>query len=71
VGQSSMKEPRMLFGFLWLILTAILILIVAIGHVEEKTSFGMGVLVTGWIMAGDRWSRATFEKSPEKSDKQD
>jgi hypothetical protein len=56
-----MRDPRMIFGFVWIVLTAVLTLTIAIGHVEEKTSFGMGVLVTGWIVVGERWGKWAFE----------
>lgn len=36
-----MKEPRMIFGFALLVLLALLAGVIALGHVEEKTSFGL------------------------------
>ena len=37
----SIDQQKMIFGFLLLLIIAGLVAIIAIGHVEEKSSFGL------------------------------
>ena len=64
----SMDEYRMWWGFLLLIITAVLIGIIALGHVEEQTSAGLkdvidilGVLGGGWVV----WAFSNSKKDKE------
>jgi len=40
-----MKDPRMIFGFVLLLVTAGLAATIALGHVEQTTSFGLNYLL--------------------------
>jgi hypothetical protein len=48
-----MKDPRWIFGFALLFIIAFLSARVALGHVEQATSYGLDILLGGLInMAG-------------------
>lgn len=36
-----LKDSRMIFGFCLLLLLTVLAMVIALGHVEERTSFGL------------------------------
>ncbi len=62
----NLKDPRMIFGFCILALLAALASIIAIGHVEEKTSFGLQVVLGSLSsLAGGfaQWAFSSKEKA--------
>lgn len=58
-----MKEPRMLFGFLLLVLLCILAGVIAIGHVEEKTSYGLQYILGALAVLAGGFAQWAFGKS--------
>lgn len=70
----SMQAPstdtqRMIFGFSLLLILAVLALFIALGHVEEKTSYGlMPLLTTLSTLAGGfaQWAFSAGGKKPEE-----
>lgn len=54
---------RMGYAYLWLILMAILAGVIGIGHVEEKTSYGLMPIVVAMATASPKWP---LEAKPEK-----
>lgn len=69
-----MKSPspdtlRLIFGFCLLVILAGLALAIALGHVEENTSYGlMPLLTTLATLAGGftQWAFNSKDKPPEK-----
>jgi hypothetical protein len=60
-----LKEPRMWFGFLLLFLMAILAGLLALGKVEEKTSFGLQFILaalSGGFGAFCTWAFGSKDK---------
>lgn len=51
---------RALFGFILLGVWAALIAVIAIGHVEEATSFGLHECIAGLAFLSGSWAQATF-----------
>ncbi len=48
----SLTRLKMLYGFLLLLLLAVLAVILALGHVEERTSFGLIITALATLSGG-------------------
>ncbi len=59
---------RMLFGFCLLIILAGLITMIAVGHVEEKTSHGLMPLITTISTLGGMFAQWAFGNRNHKDD---
>jgi len=55
-------EPRMIFGFCLLLLLAVLAMIIALGHVEEKTSFGLPFILGALVSLSSGFAQWAFSK---------
>lgn len=69
-----MKDPRWIFGFGLLLLLASLAVIIALGHVEQQTSFGLQqVLGALAVLSGSfsQWAFSNKGKVDNKTDKVD
>ncbi len=73
-----MKEPpdagwlpflKMTLGFLLLLLLAILAAIIALGRVEQNTSFGLGEIIGGLLTLAGGFTHWAFVAEKEKDDK--
>jgi hypothetical protein len=58
----GLKEPRMIFGFLLLVLLAALAGVIALGHVEEKTSFGLQYILGALSVLSGGFAQWAFGK---------
>lgn len=58
--------PLMLFGFLWLLVIAVLAILFAAGQVHEESSFGLRELVIALASMGGSWGTAAFQHAKEK-----
>ena len=47
---------KYLYGFLLLLLISILAAVLALGHVEEKTSYGLKDIITGLLMISNAFA---------------
>lgn len=63
------KEPRMLFGFCLLLILAVLAGVIALGKVEQQTSFGLQYILGAISALSGGFAQWAFSKPPEKSDK--
>jgi hypothetical protein len=64
----SLDQQKMIFGFIMLAILAILIGIIALGHVEQQTSYGLeGVIGALATLAGafGNWAFAHHDRAPE------
>jgi hypothetical protein len=61
-----MWEPRMIFGFCLLGTIAILAVILALGKVEEHTSFGLGIVLGTLGPLAGGFSQWAFSKKDDK-----
>lgn len=59
------KDSRMMFGFSLLALMAALAGIIAIGHVEEKTSFGLQQIIGALSVLSGGFAQWAFSKKPD------
>ena len=66
-----MKEPRMIFGFILLVLLAVLAAIVAIGKVHQDSSYGLDYILGSLATLSGGFAQWAFGKPAEKPDKQD
>jgi uncharacterized membrane protein YoaK (UPF0700 family) len=66
-----MKEPRMIFGFILLVLLAVLAAVVAIGKVHQDSSYGLDYILGSLATLSGGFAQWAFGKPPEKSDKPD
>lgn len=57
---TRMDLLRMIFGFILLVVLSILIGMIAIGHVEEKTSYGLMPLITALSVMGGSFCNWAF-----------
>lgn len=64
----NFRDPRMIFGFSLLILLAILAAVIAIGHVEERTSYGLQFLLGALVNASGHFSQWAFSSPKSKDD---
>ena len=64
-------KQRAIFGFMLLGIWALLIGIIAIGHVEEQTSFGLRDCITGLAFLSGSWAQATFGSVKGDKEKED
>lgn len=62
-----MKEPRMVFGFALLVLLATLAGVIALGHVEEKSSFGLQSILGALLTLAGGFAQWAFSSSEKKS----
>ncbi len=62
---------RMIFGSALLIILAALSAAIALGHVEEKTSYGLMPLLTAISVLSGNFAQWAFSKRPEDKDKPD
>ncbi len=56
----SIETQKMIFGYVLLFILAVLVGIIAIGHVEEKTSYTLGNMETGLLMIASAWAQHVF-----------
>ncbi len=54
-------DARLLFGFLLLVALTGLGIIVALGRVEEHTSFGLGLILGGLTSLSGQWGQWVFQ----------
>ena len=66
-----MRDSRMIFGFCLLALMASLAGVIAIGHVEEKTSFGLQQILGSLAVLSGGFAQWAFSKrdGDDKGDK--
>jgi membrane protein YqaA with SNARE-associated domain len=62
-------KMRMIFGFILLIALVVLIGVVAIGHVEEKTSYGLTPIIMALATVAGGFSNWAFDSTANASDK--
>lgn len=60
------RDGRMIFGFCLLGLLAMLAGVIALGHVEEKTSFGLQYILGALSALSGGFSQWAFSKPAEK-----
>lgn len=60
MSRPSLDELRMLFGFLVLLIIAVLTGVIAIGHVEESTSYGLIPIITVLATVGGGFAQWAF-----------
>jgi len=65
----NVRDPRMVFGFALLILLATLAAVIAIGHVEEKSSYGLQFLLGSLSSLAGGFSQWAFS-APKQQDKE-
>jgi hypothetical protein len=58
-----MKDSRMMFGFLLLVLLAVLAGVIAIGHVHEETSFGLQYILGALSTLAGGFAQWAFSKN--------
>jgi hypothetical protein len=56
-----MREPRVIYGFCQLFITTILIAVIALGKVEEKTSFGLLPLIGALVYSNGQFSQWFYQ----------
>ena len=63
---------KYLYGFMLLLLISVLAAVIAIGHVEEKTSYGLKDIITGLLMISNAFAVwfAKDEKAASKEPKE-
>lgn len=66
----SLDELRMLFGFLLLVIVAFICVAIALGKVEEQTSFGLTQIITVLSALGGGFANWAFS-SRKTEDKKD
>lgn len=54
-----------IFGFMLLILLAGLCALIGLGHVEEKTSYGLSGLIGGLLVLAGGYAQSVFGKKDE------
>lgn len=59
-----MKDSRMIFGFCLLALLTALAGVISIGHVEEKTSFGLQYILGALSALSGGFSQWAFSHKP-------
>ena len=57
-----MKEPRIIFGFLLLVVIAVLAAIIALGKVEMQTSYGLNIVLGSLATLAGAFSQWAFTK---------
>ena len=62
---------KVLFGFLLLVVLTFLVVMIALGKVEEKTSYTLPNIETGLLLLASSWSTWAFGKLCKKADKRD
>ena len=60
MNNASWKDPRMAFGFLLLLIFAFLIAMIALGKVQEDTSYGLMPLLVALSGLGAGWAGWAF-----------
>jgi len=56
-------EPRMIFGFILLVLLAVLAGVVAIGHVKQDSSYGLDYILGSLATLAGGFAQWAFGKS--------
>jgi len=67
----NIREPQWIFGFCLLGAYFGMGLIFGLGHIEEKTSFGLKEILTGLTFMSGAWSQYAFSRKDKDDDKQD
>lgn len=62
-----MKDTRMIFGFCLLLLMATLAIVIALGHVEERTSFGLQQILGALAVLSGGFAQWAFSKDNKES----
>ena len=57
-----MKEPRIIFGFLLLVVISVLAAIIALGKVEMQTSYGLNIVLGSLATLAGAFSQWAFTK---------
>jgi hypothetical protein len=57
-----MKDMRMIFGFALLIIIAALAAIIALGHVEQSTSYGLNIVLGSLATLAGGFAQWAFGK---------
>jgi hypothetical protein len=61
-------ELRLLFGFAILLVITVLALIIALGKVQQDTSYGLEIVLGSLATLAGAFAQWAFSKSPEKKD---
>ncbi len=62
-----MREPRMIFGFCLLVVVCAVIIVIALGHVQKETSYGLDVVLIMLSPLSNKWADWAFgSKEKEK-----
>jgi hypothetical protein len=57
-------EPRLLFGFAILIVTAVLAVIIAVGKVQQDTSYGLQIVLGSLATLAGAFAQWAFSQQP-------
>lgn len=60
----TMDQLRMVFGFIILFILALLAGVISLGHVEEKTSYGLSEIITALATLGGSFGQWAFGQRP-------
>lgn len=58
----NLDKLKMIFGFILLGILAALITLVALGHVNKDTSYGLDTLITGLLLIIQQWASWAFNR---------
>jgi hypothetical protein len=67
----DIKDPRILFGLIIITVLATLCVIIALGKVEEHTSYGLMPLVVSFSSLAAQWSQWAFSTKEKKEKEKD
>lgn len=67
----SINRLKMLYGFLLLLLLAVLAVVIALGRVEQQTSYGLLPIITALATLSGAFGNWAFKDHDEKKDKDD
>ncbi len=64
-----MREPRMIFGFLLLLVISVLAGVIALGKVEQSTSHGLDIVLGSLATLAGAFSQWAFTAKGTRDDK--
>lgn len=62
----KLNTLKMWYGYLLLVILGTLIAMVALGHVNKETSYGLDGLITGLLMLIQQWASWAFNRRNDK-----